>query len=65
LGAVIAAVVAAEFHRDVTETALVVAPTRHDHVPYVPPSATADMDTPWHARVTRAEYFAAARERKR
>ncbi|MFN3507721.1 MAG: hypothetical protein ACK4ZU_09595 [Allorhizobium sp.] len=37
---------AAEFQREVTSTAPVDAPTRHDPVPAVPPSATGDINTP-------------------
>lgn len=49
LGAIAAAVVMlllAEFQQEVTETAPVAAPTRHEQVPDVPPSATGDIDTP-------------------
>lgn len=37
---------AAEFQRNVTETAPVDAPTRHEQIPGVPPSATGDIETP-------------------
>lgn len=39
-------VFAAEFQQDVTESAPATAPTRHQPVPGVPPSATGDIDTP-------------------
>lgn len=49
LGALLIAgamLLAAEFQQEVADTAPVAAPTRHEPVPDVPPSATGDIDTP-------------------
>jgi hypothetical protein len=46
ISVVLVMVFAAEFLQSATDTAPVTAPTRHEPVPDVPPSATGDIATP-------------------